>query len=648
MAIAVDESHPETNDRLEEPFYFPSDGRQMFGWLHRPASEPADIGLVICKPFGYEAICSHRSVRALAQTAAAVGIPALRFDYTGTGDSEDAQPGTEQFAIWTQDVVAAVHEMQRRTGVARVCLLGIRLGALLAMRAAAQCEAACALIVIAPVINGRRYLRELRTVQLAAAQLVVAAPTPIAETEETKAADTGSLEVSGFSLSPQTIATLMSTDLMTQPAPAMQILVIDRTDLPGARAWATALSGLGASVEYQCLPGIVEMVWTAPHFSVIPKSIFGAIKDWLMRLPAVATADNLPSRGQRYGRFPDPASTTLRLRFDADGTQTVLTEHPVFVCPERGLFGIVTEPPSGEARRRGVILLNGGATYHIGPNRLYVSLARRWAQHGYVVLRLDLAGLGESAPAPGRPGSEVFPPSAIEDIRSAIEHLRDQYAVRDITVGGLCSGAYHSLRAAVSGLPVSRVLMVNPQNFFWKEGMAISDLQLAEIVHNPGVYRERLLSGAYWRRLLTGRVNIWRVVKIYVHRVWFAVKTSLRDLARYLHIHLSRDLGRELAEVAARGVRIVFAFSRGDVGIDLLRLQGGSSLKRLGDSCRIHIVDGADHIFSQGSARRALEGILSDELFAPSPVSMPSPDQKPAAPVGGPRSRTSASVAHIP
>jgi len=36
---------------------------------------------------------------------------------------------------------------------------------------------------------------------------------------------------------------------------------------------------------------------------------------------------------------------------------------------------------------------------------------------------------------------------------------------RDFAVGGLCSAAYHALRAAVAGLPVNRLLMVNPQNF---------------------------------------------------------------------------------------------------------------------------------------------------------------------------------------
>ena len=137
------------------------------------------------------------------------------------------------------------------------------------------------------------------------------------------------------------------------------------------------------------------------------------------------------------------------------------------------MFGIVTEPYGGDGRRRVVVLVNNGADYHIGSARMYVSLARRWARSGYVVLRMDLAGLGDSNTRQGRPDNEVFPPAAVEDMRVAVEFMRDSYQVGDLTLAGLCSGAYHALRAGLAAVPLNRIFMVNPENFSWKEGTPI-------------------------------------------------------------------------------------------------------------------------------------------------------------------------------
>ena len=68
-----------------DALYFESGDDRLFGWFHRPIAETnAKVGLVICGPFGYEAICSHRALRAFAESASALGLPTLRFDYAGT------------------------------------------------------------------------------------------------------------------------------------------------------------------------------------------------------------------------------------------------------------------------------------------------------------------------------------------------------------------------------------------------------------------------------------------------------------------------------------------------------------------------------------------------------------------------------------
>jgi hypothetical protein len=384
--------------------------------------------------------------------------------------------------------------------------------------------------------------------------------------------------------------------------------VIDRPDLPTARKWCDSLATQGLSIEYQSLPGFVEMMTLAPHFARVPFEMLRTARQWLRQSPHL--------QALRFGNADLP-SQELELPGEGPGGDATVTERPVFFGTEAELFGVVTEPRRGELRRRAVILVNAAADNHIGAARLYVSLARRWARRGYIVLRMDFAGIGDSATRANRPNDDVFPPTALDDMRVAIELMRSRYGVGEVTLAGLCSGGYHALRAAVAGLPVNRILLVNPQNFFWSQSDSLENLQLYEVVHNPGLYKQRMFSFAAWRRLISGQVNIWRIVQIYAQRPILAVECSLRNLARRLRIRLPNDLGWELQEVAARGIQTIMVFARGEPGLELLRIQGGSAVQRLGDKCRVHVLDAGDHTFSHSGPRSDLEDVLSAELFAP-------------------------------
>jgi hypothetical protein len=112
-------------------------------------------------------------------------------------------------------------------------------------------------------------------------------------------------------------------------------------------------------------------------------------------------------------------------------------------------------------------------------------------------------------------------------------------------------------------------------------------------------------------------VSIWRVAQVYLNSAGLAVHTQLRNIARGLHIRLKNDLGQELKSLKARGIRVVFVFSRGDAGMRLLQLESGLSAKELDKRYRICTIDGADHEFTRSAARAALGQALSQELYAP-------------------------------
>ena len=141
-------------------------------------------------------------------------------------------------------------------------------------------------------------------------------------------------------------------------------------------------------------------------------------------------------------------------------------------------------------------------------------------------------------------------------------------------------------------------------------------INVADVVRASAVYRQLAFSVAPWRKLLTGKVDVARMVRICFRRVALSLESALRGVARLMGVHLPGDLGWELEQIAARGVQTTIVFSRGEPGIGLLRMQGGSALKRLGERLRVHIIDCADHTFNDSSSRAALEKVLNEELFA--------------------------------
>jgi alpha-beta hydrolase superfamily lysophospholipase len=601
---------------LGQALYFDSGGKTLFGWLHRPAQiPPPTMGLVICNPFGFEATCAHRSVRVFAETAASLGIPALRFDYLGTGDSADIEPNADQLEVWAQDVLAAIDELRRSTRVEHVCLMGIRLGALLATLASRRSDRVRSVILIAPIVSGARYLRELRTIRLAAALAL----NPTSSIAADQSASTP-MDVSGFPISGATLGSLSTVDLAGSDAPAPHTLIIDGDKVPVAAEWARRLAGKGHT-KYLALPGLHEMIMRSALRAAVPQAMVGAMREWLQELHAAYAASAArPIALVHSAGLAEPIPAVLTLAGDSPA-KVVSTERPVFIAADTMLFGIVTEPRQEERRRRGMILLNTGADNHIGANRMHVALARRWARDGYVVLRLDLGGLGDSGTRIGGVDDEVFPAAAVEEIRAAIDFLRSRYNVDSLALGGVCSGAYHALRAAAAGLPINGIFMINPQNYYWHKGMRIDDLQLVEVVRYPTVYLRRIFTRDAWRKLLAGDVSIIRILSVYVHRSLLTIESAAREFARRAKLRLPNDLGTELEEIAGRGIRVVFVFAKNEPGLTLLKLQGGTSIEKIGDRCRIHVIDGGDHIFSQRIHREAMADVLTKELQArPAPA----------------------------
>lgn len=121
-----------------------------------------------------------------------------------------------------------------------------------------------------------------------------------------------------------------------------------------------------------------------------------------------------------------------------------MRERAVRFGTNQALVGVLTEPQRAYGRDRpAVVFLNSGILHHVGASRLYVRMARRLAERGFLCLRFDLAGIGDSD---SRRDSLGPVESALRDGTDALDYLADAHDARSFVLAGLCSGsdmAYH-------------------------------------------------------------------------------------------------------------------------------------------------------------------------------------------------------------
>ncbi|RKH57899.1 alpha/beta fold hydrolase [Corallococcus aberystwythensis] len=146
------------------PCFFGTSERQLFGIHHPAQGAERATGVVLCYPAAQEYMLTHWAFRKLAGMLAREGFHVFRFDYYGTGDSAgEAHEG--RVATWVQDIRNAANELQDVTGVQRVALVGFRLGAALAVRAAVEGLSTAALVLWEPLVQGEAWLQELELLQ---------------------------------------------------------------------------------------------------------------------------------------------------------------------------------------------------------------------------------------------------------------------------------------------------------------------------------------------------------------------------------------------------------------------------------------------------------------------------------------------------
>lgn len=559
------------------PVYFGPGERSLAGWLHLPAAGRARGGVLLCGPVGREHAVAYPSLRLLAELLAEVGLAALRFDYEGVGDSAGSMDDPDRLAGWQDDIRTAM-EFLRSAGSPVVSVVGLRLGALLALTALRD-EQLISFVAWDPQLTGKRFLREQ--------QLLASVGTG---PEAHSAAADGAVHAVG-SVFPASLSADLNRLKVDRGAPVLaeDLLLVHRPAEAGQVEPLRHLGSRVAALEVHGQERMLEDVPSRPAVAAV-KAIVGHLE---LAHPGPAARVRVPAhRRQLQLQEPDGSEVVEEFWRSADGL----------------LFGIVCGPSSVPSGGPTVVFLPTGVGHRVGVGDLWVDLARQCAAEGIRSLRLDLSGLGDSDVRPGHGAGEVVTQAAVDDIVQAARDLSPQDPSR-VHLVGHCSSAWAALRAAeVLRPPSVHVVHYLPFVEWTADVLAPSVTERSHL--------RQLLTRARRSGLLPGRADVpgWMWILLDHARVWPSPMRAIVDLVKAgTRVQLLTD-EVEAGYFCSVGRLAVSRLPAGGLDIEVLPVRD-HGLAALGT--RQHV------------ARSLLAGIRAARVAAP-----PAPDRRTSTLVG--------------
>lgn len=253
------------------------------------------------------------------------------------------------------------------------------------------------------------------------------------------------------------------------------------------------------------------------------------------------------------------------------------------------ILGILHQPDT--CADVGVVLIVGGPQYRVGSHRQFVQLARALAREGIACLRFDYRGMGDSE------GEKQSFEDIDCDIRAACDAFSAETGIHRIVLWGLCDAASAAMIYAHTDNRIAGLVLLNP----WLRSEAAMGKTMVR-----HYYLQRLLSKAFWRKLLGGNVKLGG---------------SLQDLGGFVHA----GRGKEALPATSYQARMQAGLNlfHGQVclilsGSDLTArefeqqsLEGNKWAILKSDRARIYRLPKADHTFSSAAFKIEVEALTT-------------------------------------
>lgn len=555
-------------------------------WAHGPAGEFSGLGVLLCPQFGIQAVSSYRSLRAWADRLAGEDHLALRVDLPGTGDSPGGPRDPDLLDAWIECVDQSVGWL-REAGCERVAIIGIGLGALLAAASLARGTEVDDVVLWGSPARGRRLVREFRSISR------LEPPPP----EDAPPLPEGDVMAGGYLMSAETVAALEALDLSAASfqARAGRALLLERDGIRPDADLARALETSGVHLTIEPGPGFAAMN-AAPHRAEQPAEVIAEVSAWLALHPG--TTGPLPSPTIR-----DQGTDVLEAGTPVRETEIVIMHGDIRIS------GVRCEPAQGAQADVCGVFVNAGAIRRIGPNRMWVEAARRWAGRGVASVRVDLAGIGETDGAAGDYADETgfYTPEFVAQVQAVLDALPGEGLPDRFMLVGLCSGGYWAFQVAPDEPRVRGIALLNPGAFVWTT--STSGSRIARVT------RRSLLRPSVWWRILRGEMHREQAAEL----ARWLIRTPVRAVAK-LRGHQSPERGVALEtdllldRLSQSGTDVLYASAGREAVHDEWDREERFARVSRWPNLRIETLPGTDHTLRSQAAQSRAHELLDDAL----------------------------------
>lgn len=544
--------------------------------------------VIVCPPLGYEYTHSHRSLRHLCDHLAASGIVAIRFDYNGTGDSSGDLLDANRVECFQKNIAELVAWCKNTLSITQVSLLGLRLGATFSALYASR-HPVDELILWAPCEKGKAYVREMRALDKLASHV--------------NTAERHYIDSAGFIMSEQTadeLAQINLNDLVYRVK--SRVLLISRDDIPSKDKLIEQIQhSSGIQCESFTMQGYLGMM-AEPQQTEVPSQTLHKIVDWVK-------PDNEPRRIVPEHDLMSPAATGKKRVSFVWNKGTSITETITQFADSR-ITAIISKPSLSRdcVKAPTIILSNSGSVHRVGPNRVYVEMARALAVSGFKVIRLDLRNLGDSVEGVPNNENNPYPAESTDDISAVMDELQSQNSDQTFILAGLCSGAHNVFHTALEldhSSAIEELIMINPLAFYRRPHRFVDNSKVQEKARNSAQYKESVLSLSKWKKLIKADVSYTYLLKFIVILFWSKLTFGLKSILEKFGVAPKSQLARDFIYLHDKKIKLTFFIASKDPGKALIMEQAKLQMIRYLQSgqIKLHDVPEADHTFSSKVCR---------------------------------------------